>query len=163
MTTLGNERGGNATTQHVQYDRQFWRIVDEVKRLGRADDPLVRQRLAWAYSHVEIMRYAANPQYLPDMAMSGATYLADEAKVRGLVDEVVEPAALMERAIAAAKALGALSPAAFVATKEQLRQQVADNMARHAARVDARVDEIWSSDETLKNIRDFVAKTIKKG
>ena len=24
MTTLGNERGGNATTQHVQYQRQFW-------------------------------------------------------------------------------------------------------------------------------------------
>ena len=25
---------------------------------GRADDPLVRQQLAWAYTHVEIMRYA---------------------------------------------------------------------------------------------------------
>ena len=58
MTTLGNERGGNATTQHVQYERQFRRIVDEVKRLGCADDPLVRQRLAWAYTHVEIMRIA---------------------------------------------------------------------------------------------------------
>jgi len=58
MTTLGNERGGNATTQHVQYDHQFWRIVEEAKRLGYADDLLVRQRLAWAYSHVEIMRYA---------------------------------------------------------------------------------------------------------
>ena len=56
----------------------------------------------------EIMRYAANPQYLPDMALSGATYLADEARVRGLVDEVVEPAELMERAIAAAKTLAAL-------------------------------------------------------
>jgi alkylation response protein AidB-like acyl-CoA dehydrogenase len=58
MTTLGNERGGNATTQHVQYQKQFWRIVKEARELGRADDPVVRQRLAWAYSHVEIMRYA---------------------------------------------------------------------------------------------------------
>jgi alkylation response protein AidB-like acyl-CoA dehydrogenase len=58
MTTLGNERGGNATTQHVQYEQQFRRIVKDVKRLGLADDPLVRQRLAWAYTHVEIMRYA---------------------------------------------------------------------------------------------------------
>jgi alkylation response protein AidB-like acyl-CoA dehydrogenase len=58
MTTLGNERGGNATTQHVQYEQQFRRIVDEVRTLGYADDPLVRQRLAWAYTHVEIMRYA---------------------------------------------------------------------------------------------------------
>jgi enoyl-CoA hydratase len=110
----------------------------------------------------EIMRYAANPQYLSDMALSGATYLADEAKVRGLVDEVVEPTALTERALSAAKTLAALSPAAFAATKEQLRQQAADNLARHGARVDARVEQIWASDETLRNIREFVAKTIKK-
>jgi len=58
MTTLGNERGGNATTQHVQYQKQFWKIVDEVRRIDRADDPLVRQRLAWAYTRAEIMRYA---------------------------------------------------------------------------------------------------------
>ena len=58
MTTLGNERGGNATTQHVQYEKQFWRLVDEVRTLGRDDDPLVRQKLAWAYTNAEIMRYA---------------------------------------------------------------------------------------------------------
>jgi alkylation response protein AidB-like acyl-CoA dehydrogenase len=58
MTTLGNERGGNATTQYVQYEQQFRRVVADVKRLGAAHDPLVRQRLAWAYTHVEIMRYA---------------------------------------------------------------------------------------------------------
>lgn len=58
MTTLGNERGGNATTQHVRYQRQFWRLVDEARSLGRADDPIVRQELARAYTHTEIMRYA---------------------------------------------------------------------------------------------------------
>jgi alkylation response protein AidB-like acyl-CoA dehydrogenase len=58
MTTLGNERGGNATTQHVQYEKQFWRLVDEVRALGRDGDPLVRQKLAWAYTNAEIMRYA---------------------------------------------------------------------------------------------------------
>src|SRR5262245_53857238 len=58
MTTLGNERGGNATTQHVQYQKQFWKLVDEVRTLERQDDPIVRQKLAWAYTHAEIMRYA---------------------------------------------------------------------------------------------------------
>jgi alkylation response protein AidB-like acyl-CoA dehydrogenase len=57
MTTLGNERGGNATTQHVQYRRQFDAVVDELRRRGRHADPLVRQQLAWAYTHCEIMRY----------------------------------------------------------------------------------------------------------
>jgi alkylation response protein AidB-like acyl-CoA dehydrogenase len=58
MTTLGNERGGNATTQHVQYEKQFWKLVDEVRMLERQDDPIVRQKLAWAYTRAEIMRYA---------------------------------------------------------------------------------------------------------
>ena len=58
MTTLGNERGGNATTQHVRFQRQFWRLVDEARRLGRNDDPVVRQELARAYTKTEIMRYA---------------------------------------------------------------------------------------------------------
>jgi alkylation response protein AidB-like acyl-CoA dehydrogenase len=57
MTTLGNERGGNATTQHVQYTKQFWDAVKLVKSLGRSEDPVVRQELAWAFTHVEIMRF----------------------------------------------------------------------------------------------------------
>jgi len=57
MTTLGNERGGNATTQHVQYTKQFWDVVDFVRESGRHDDPVVRQQLAWAYTHCEIMRF----------------------------------------------------------------------------------------------------------
>jgi alkylation response protein AidB-like acyl-CoA dehydrogenase len=56
MTTLGNERGGNATTQHLQYIRSFWAAVDLVRELGLAKDPLVRQQLAWAFTHCEIMR-----------------------------------------------------------------------------------------------------------
>src|SRR5690606_30833206 len=56
MTTLGDERGGRATTQHVQYQRQVERIVDEVRRRGLETDPLVRQRVAWAHTHAEIMR-----------------------------------------------------------------------------------------------------------
>jgi hypothetical protein len=57
MTTLGNERGGNATTQHVQYTKQFWKAVDLVRDRGRDTDPIVRQDLAWAYTHCEIMRF----------------------------------------------------------------------------------------------------------
>jgi alkylation response protein AidB-like acyl-CoA dehydrogenase len=58
MTTLGNERGGNATTQHVQYQKQFWRIVKEVRRAELQHDAVTRQKLAWAYTRAEIMRYA---------------------------------------------------------------------------------------------------------
>lgn len=57
MTTLGNERGGHATTQHVEYTRQFWDAVELLKSKGITDEPNIRQNLAWAYTHVEIMRF----------------------------------------------------------------------------------------------------------
>jgi len=56
MTTLGNERGGNATTQYVQFADELWRLVADAKRLGKLDDPHVREQLAWAYCNVEVMR-----------------------------------------------------------------------------------------------------------
>jgi len=57
MTTLGFERGGNATTQYAQFEQEFWRLVDLARERGKLDDPVWRERLAWAYSNVEVMRY----------------------------------------------------------------------------------------------------------
>jgi len=56
MTTLGNERGGNATTQHLAFEREFWSLVELARDTGQIEDPRVRDQLAWAYSHVELMR-----------------------------------------------------------------------------------------------------------
>ena len=58
MTLLGYERGEAAAVLPIMFR-------DELDRLARAgarsaavaDDPLIRQRLAWCYSKVEIMRY----------------------------------------------------------------------------------------------------------
>jgi alkylation response protein AidB-like acyl-CoA dehydrogenase len=56
MTTLGFERGTSATTGY----RRFQKEVDELVRLaqerGRACDPVVRQRLAGAWTKVKIMQ-----------------------------------------------------------------------------------------------------------
>jgi alkylation response protein AidB-like acyl-CoA dehydrogenase len=58
MTTLGNERGGRATVQHLAYEREFWELAEEARKLGRTTEPLIRQQLAWAYTQVELMRYS---------------------------------------------------------------------------------------------------------
>ena len=58
MVTLGNERGGNATTQHVQFAEELGKLIELARTRGKNVDPLVRQQLAWAFSHVEIMRYS---------------------------------------------------------------------------------------------------------
>jgi alkylation response protein AidB-like acyl-CoA dehydrogenase len=58
MTTLGHERGGRATVQHLGFEREFWELADTARKRGKAGDALVRQQLAWAYTHVELMRYS---------------------------------------------------------------------------------------------------------
>ena len=80
---------------------------------------------------------------------------------RGWVDEVVEPGALMERALAAAKAFAALSPKAFAQTKTQIRQAVTERINRSGAATDEAVTEIWTAPETIVYIRDYVERTLK--
>jgi alkylation response protein AidB-like acyl-CoA dehydrogenase len=55
MTTLGFERGSSATTGHRRFRRELDQIIDAARRNGRSSDPLVRQRLATAWSKVKIM------------------------------------------------------------------------------------------------------------
>ena len=55
MTTLGFERGSSATTGHRRFLRELDQIIEAAKKNGRAADPLIRQRLARAWSKVKIM------------------------------------------------------------------------------------------------------------
>jgi alkylation response protein AidB-like acyl-CoA dehydrogenase len=57
MTTLGYERGGSAATLHLAYEREFWDLVETARKRGSDTDPVIRQKLAWAYTQVELMRF----------------------------------------------------------------------------------------------------------
>jgi alkylation response protein AidB-like acyl-CoA dehydrogenase len=57
MTTLGHERGGAVTVQHLGFEREFWELIDTTRKYGKNTDPLVRQDLARAYTGVQIMRF----------------------------------------------------------------------------------------------------------
>ena len=56
MTTLGFERGTSATTGHRRFQKELETIIDVARRNGKSDDPLIRQRLAHAWSKVKIMQ-----------------------------------------------------------------------------------------------------------
>jgi len=55
MTTLGFERGSSATTGHRRFARELDAIIREAKARGRDTDPLIRQRIARAWSNIKIM------------------------------------------------------------------------------------------------------------
>jgi len=110
----------------------------------------------------EIVRFAVPARHLPEFTLSGATYTTDAALDRGWIDEIAEPAELLDDAIAVATELAELSPPAFAQTKMQLRQAVTERMAANGATTDRAVADIWCAPETLARIRDYVARTLKK-
>jgi alkylation response protein AidB-like acyl-CoA dehydrogenase len=57
MSLLGYERGASAATGYIRFQSELDRLVQLAKERGRDQDPLVRQRLAWCHSKVQIMRY----------------------------------------------------------------------------------------------------------
>jgi alkylation response protein AidB-like acyl-CoA dehydrogenase len=57
MTLLGHERGEEAATNPILFRAELDRLIMLAAERGRDRDPLIRQRLAWCYARVEIMRY----------------------------------------------------------------------------------------------------------
>src|SRR5262245_43649970 len=110
----------------------------------------------------EIVRFAVPPRYLSEFTLSGATYATDEALRLGWVHEVADSAQLINRAIAAAKELSLLSPAAFAQTKSQIREPVTERVKKSGEATDKAVTEIWAAPATLAYIRDYVARTLTK-
>ena len=110
----------------------------------------------------EVVRSSVPPRYLPEFTLSGATYATDEALKRGWVDELAEPADLIDDAMAVAEELSLLSPAAFAQTKMQIRQPVAERLQKSGKTTDEAVTEIWTAPATLAYIRDYVTRTLSK-
>jgi len=56
MTTLGFERGTSATTGYRRFENELRGIIARAEENGAINDPLIRQRVAAAWSKVQIMR-----------------------------------------------------------------------------------------------------------
>jgi enoyl-CoA hydratase len=111
---------------------------------------------------LEIMRCATVPQHFEAALFGGATYAPTDALPRGLIDEIVDPHELLDRAVAAAEALADLPPAAFALTKRQIRLPALERLEREGGGLDATVERIWTAPQTFERIRDYVARTLRK-
>jgi enoyl-CoA hydratase len=128
---------------------------------GRIGIPELLVGVPFPIVPLEIMRFAAAPQYLQSLAYRGVTLSADDAVAHGLVDEAVEGDQLLDAAVAMAGRLAALPPAVFAMTKHEIRA-IALQRIREGWQYDAAVAKIWESDETLLTIRGYIARTFKK-
>ncbi|MFI5820424.1 acyl-CoA dehydrogenase family protein [Streptomyces rishiriensis] len=56
QSLLGVERGEEAATNPILFRAEVERLVELARRYGKDQDPVIRQRIAWCWSKVEIMR-----------------------------------------------------------------------------------------------------------
>ncbi|MEU5348152.1 acyl-CoA dehydrogenase family protein [Streptomyces sp. NPDC020766] len=57
QSLLGVERGEEAATNPILFRAEVERLVELARLYGRDQDPVIRQRIAWCWSKVEIMRF----------------------------------------------------------------------------------------------------------
>ncbi|MFJ9180094.1 acyl-CoA dehydrogenase family protein [Streptomyces sp. NPDC102360] len=70
MATLGFERGVSTLGQQVGFRRELETLIELARRNGSADDPLIRDRLARAWTGLETIRF--NALRMLDGAAAGA-------------------------------------------------------------------------------------------
>jgi enoyl-CoA hydratase len=110
---------------------------------------------------LEIMRGVARPHELPTLVYGGGTFEPEAALARGLVDVLVDGPRLLDAAIAEAKRLAALPPAAFALTKRQLRAPALARVAGEGREHDIAVQRLWEAPDTHARIRTYAERTLK--
>jgi enoyl-CoA hydratase len=111
---------------------------------------------------LEIARHALAPHVARQAILGGKNWTPDECLALGAVDELCEPAVLLDRAIEIARELASIPSRSFALTKRLAQLSALDLLERHAATAAPMVLDAWSSPEVLDAIRAYVEKTIKK-
>jgi enoyl-CoA hydratase/carnithine racemase len=114
---------------------------------------------AWA---LEILRFAVGNQHLRDLTFMARTMSADEARSMGILDEVVAPDELMDKATKAAQRLARIPAETYQLTKEALIGPAVERAERLGPEHDREVAFLWSSEPVHAAIREFLDRTIGK-
>jgi enoyl-CoA hydratase/carnithine racemase len=94
-----------------------------------------------------------------DLLLSGRTFLADEARELGLVNHVVPPELLLERAMEYAGDIAAnCSPASLAVIKAQAYRDALDDVAAVSARAETLMYESLARPDLIEGITSFLQK-----
>jgi enoyl-CoA hydratase/carnithine racemase len=110
---------------------------------------------------MEPFRHVVGPRHMERLASTGENVDAEGALAIGLVDAIVPPEELLDRAVARARNLGGLSAKAYAAVK--LRSRAAAIARFDAARDHDPFLDFWFSEDAQFRIKDMVARLKSKG
>lgn len=129
---------------------------------GRVGVPELRVGVPFPRLALEIVRARVPVEHFEMIVYGGETWEAQRALGLGLVDELVEPARLMDRAVELCRSLSSIPRDAFAITKRNMRSVALERFERRGGDIDERILKIWSSASTRAAIRGYLDRTIGK-
>lgn len=134
-------------------------IADAELKMGLTE---IQVGVAFPTSALETVRFSCGGPHLRELLYRGQTYGPVQSVARGLADELVPAAELLDRALALADELASARPLAFASSKRALR---ADHLARIRAATDGGLDPVWQTWQTqdaLQAMAAFRDRTLRK-
>lgn len=130
---------------------------------GRIGVPEIKVGVPFPRVPLEMLVHAVGPKVAQRLVYRADTVTPEEALTLGLVDEVVEPEALLERSIALAAELAERAPAdTFAMSKWQLRRDGLDRIARYQEDEHERLVSIWERRTSDSWTADYLAAATRR-
>jgi enoyl-CoA hydratase len=111
---------------------------------------------------LEIVRFAVRRDKLQSLICTGRTVSASDALAAGLVDELVAPDALLDRAGEIAQQLASIPSRSYGLTKQALRAEALERIEKAGEAQDQAALEVWSAPQTHAYIREYLRRTLGK-
>ncbi len=112
---------------------------------ARIGVPEIKVGVAFPRVALEVMVHAIGGPAAGRLVLGAETHDPEQAVSLGLVDELVEPSGLLDRAVEVATGLATGIPGdTFAMTKAQLRRDATDRIARFRADEDPAIAELWT-------------------
>ncbi len=111
---------------------------------------------------LELMRARLTFSAFQEAVLTGRVYGTESALARGFVDELVDPPALLDRAVEVAAQMGSVPAATFAVTKRMISLPIQEAVAMSEGAFGDEVSGVWTSGVALGAVKAYVAKTLKK-
>src|SRR5947208_3279577 len=130
--------------------------------VGRIGLPELLVGVPFPTAALEVVRLAVPRERVQSLVYGGQTLSARDALAAGLVDEVVAPGALADRAQELGRRLALIPPRVYGLTKQALRAEAVERIAAAGEQHDREALRVWSAPETHAHIREYLRRTLGK-
>jgi enoyl-CoA hydratase len=131
------------------------RYASSTAKLGQ---PEINLGLIPGWGGTQRLARVAGVGFAKELILTGRNVDAEEALRRGLVEEVFEPAELMEQTLERARLLASKSPLALAAAKDAVNAAGQGEHARNLEREAEKFGELFGSHDTKEGLAAFVEK-----